>query len=138
MKTLTKEEFVYRAKLIHGDKYNYDKVVYINNYTPVEIFCKKCNEYFFQKPSSHLRGFGCKKCGYKEMWNKRHKMTQEEFIEKVKKIHNDNYDYSKVEYNKITDKVTIICKKCGKEFSQKAYVHLRGQGCPICRKRNNK
>ena len=35
----TTEQFIKEAKEIHGDKYNYDKVTYINSQTKVEIIC---------------------------------------------------------------------------------------------------
>lgn len=59
------------------------------------------------------------------------KLTTQEFIEKSRKIHGDRYDYSKVEYNKGTDKVLIICQEHG-EFYQTAKIHISGKGCPKC------
>lgn len=43
---LTTEEFIDRARNIHKDRYNYDKVKYIDIYTKVEIYCNSCKEYF--------------------------------------------------------------------------------------------
>lgn len=60
------------------------------------------------------------------------KHTNESFIEKCKKVHGDLYDYSKVSYKTIVDKVDIICRKHG-IFSQIAYVHLGDMGCPKCK-----
>ena len=59
------------------------------------------------------------------------KLTTEEFIAKAKAVHGDKYDYSKVEYVKSKEKVTIICLEHG-EFLQTPQKHLFGQGCPIC------
>ena len=59
------------------------------------------------------------------------KKTTNQFIEEAKKIHNDKYDYSKVEYINTETKVCIICKQHG-EFWQKPYKHLQGQGCIKC------
>jgi hypothetical protein len=56
------EEFVQRAKEVHGDKYNYDKVNYVNAKDKVIIICAKHGD-FDQAPDSHLRGQGCPKCG---------------------------------------------------------------------------
>ena len=55
----------------------------------------------------------------------------EEFIEKVKQIHGDKYDYSMVEYIRANEKVIIICKKHG-EYQQTPSNHLMGQECPRC------
>jgi len=53
--------FIRKAKKVHGDKYFYDKVNYINNSTKVEIICEK-HGVFTQIPYNHLKGYGCKKC----------------------------------------------------------------------------
>lgn len=57
------EEFIAKAKLIHGNKYNYDYVDYISNTTEVKIFCNTHKEFFWQEPSNHLQGAGCPECG---------------------------------------------------------------------------
>ena len=56
-----------------------------------------------------------------------------EFIKKAKNIHGDQYDYSKVKYTRLKDKVRIICPIHG-EFWQNANNHLHGSGCPVCSK----
>ena len=53
------------------------------------------------------------------------------FVEKAKKIHDNKYDYSKVEYINNRTKVCIICPEHG-EFWQVPASHLRGCGCPKC------
>ena len=56
------------------------------------------------------------------------------FLSKVNEVHGDRYDYSKVEYVKMHDKVIIICSYHG-EFTQTPHAHTRQkQGCPICAK----
>lgn len=60
------------------------------------------------------------------------RLTKEGFIEKARGIHGDKYDYSKVNYVRSDQKVTIICPKHG-EFHQTPNKHLLGQGCPKCR-----
>ena len=57
--------------------------------------------------------------------------TKDEFIKDAIEIHNDKYDYSKVEYVNNRTKVCIICPKHG-EFWMKPNSHLSGQGCPKC------
>lgn len=39
MKKLTTEEFIERARKIHGNKYDYSKVNYVNAKTKVCIIC---------------------------------------------------------------------------------------------------
>ena len=57
----TTEEFIKRAKEVHGDKYDYSKVEYIDNKTKICIICPKHGE-FLQTPNDHLNGYGCKIC----------------------------------------------------------------------------
>lgn len=58
----SKEYFLQKAKEIHGDKYDYSKVNYVDLNTPVCIICPKHGE-FIQKPNKHInRKQGCPKC----------------------------------------------------------------------------
>lgn len=41
----TSEEFITKAKEVHGDKYNYSKTDYYNNKTKVTIICPKHGEF---------------------------------------------------------------------------------------------
>ena len=125
------EEFIDKANIVHNGKYDYSKVKYVNSKTKVCIICP-VHGAFWQTPSSHLQGSGCRKCANDKLSNERI-MTTEEWVEKAKKVHGDRYDYSKVEYTGYYNKVTIICKKHG-EFQQIAYDHLQGKGCPKCRR----
>jgi very-short-patch-repair endonuclease len=119
------EEFITKAKHVHGDRYDYSKVNYINCKTKVVIICKKHGE-FLQRPEVHLRGSGCNKC------SGLYSPTTEEFIEKAKEKHGDTYDYSKVEYMNANTKVRIICREHG-EFLQTPSHHIgRGDGCIKC------
>lgn len=131
MKNKTTEEFIEQAKAIHGDRYDYSKVDYINNHTNVIIICPIHGE-FKQLPTNHLKGEGCYECG-KIRTSDSKKVSIEESIRKAKIIHGNFYDYSKVTYNKVADKVAIICPIHGK-FEQTMNNHLAGQGCPKCAK----
>jgi len=90
----TTEEFIEKAKKINGDKYDYSKVDYNNSKEKVTIICKIHGD-FFQTPSGHLKGDGCKKCAT-ETTAEKNKSNTFDFIEKAKKIHGDKYDYSMV------------------------------------------
>lgn len=77
-----------------------------------------------------MSGKGCPKCGNERIAESRRSNTAE-FIEKAKKIHNNTYDYSKVDYRSDCKPVIIICKKHG-EFYQTPNNHLNGSGCKQC------
>ena len=122
-KRLSKEEFIKKAREVHGDKYDYSKVEYVGALTKVCIICPEHGE-FWQVPSSHLNGNGCPKCGHKTP-------LIEDFVKKSKRKHGNKYDYSKAVYVDWKTKVCIICPEHG-EFWQKLNDHTNGQGCPTC------
>lgn len=123
-KRLTTKEFIENAKKVHGNKYDYSKVNYVNAKTKVCIICPKHGE-FWQTPDKHLRGHGCQKC------HPLRKKTTEEFINEAKLVHGDKYDYSKTEYNGANKKVCITCPEHG-DFMVFANLHLNGCGCKQC------
>lgn len=125
--------FIERAKQIHGDKYDYSKVQYINMHTKVCIICPEHGE-FWQIPNSHLSGRACPKCSTERAHALFRKST-EQFIEEAKKVHGDKYDYSKVEYIGNKEKICIICPEHG-EFWQSPIKHLKGNGCQRCIREN--
>lgn len=132
-KTLTTEEFIARARKVHGDKYDYSKVEYVDSKTKV---CIKCKEHgaFWQAPYSHIHGCGCPECGRISEIKKR-AMTKTDFIAKAIKKHGTFYDYSNVEYKGNKTPVLIVCPIHGK-FWQKPNVHLNGSKCPKCSNAN--
>ena len=130
-KKLTQEEFISRAKEVHGNKYDYSKTKYTSLKDKVCIICKKHGE-FWQKASHHLSGHQCSKCAAEERSKEKTK-TNENFIEDAKKVHGEKYDYSKTNYKNSNSKVCIICPEHG-EFWQEAGGHLQGAGCPKCGK----
>ena len=132
-KKLTTEQFIEKAKKIHGDKYDYSKVEYIDAKTKVKIICPEHGE-FWMSPNKHLLGQKCKMCSIKE-FSKTQTLTTEQFMEKAKKIQGDKYDYSKVNYINSQIKICIICPEHG-EFWQTPNSHLQGNGCPICATNN--
>jgi len=59
---LGKERFIERARKVHGDKFNYSMVEYIDAHTKVEIICPKHGE-FWQRPNNHTsQKQGCPSC----------------------------------------------------------------------------
>ena len=121
-----KDLFVSKSKKVHGDIYSYDDVQYLNCHEKVSIFCKKCNLFFSQKPSSHARGSGCPKC-----WGGKRFKSQDVFLKECIAVHGGKYDYSLVKYVSSVIKVDIICKTHGK-FNQIPTNHLQGYGCNRC------
>lgn len=128
----TTEKFIADAIKIHGSKYDYSKVEYINNASKVCIICPEHGE-FWQIARNHLNGDECPKCAIKKRVEKA-KWDTTEFIEKAKEIHGSKYDYSKAKYVGCNEKLTLICPAHG-EFQITPSAHLNGkQGCPECGK----
>jgi hypothetical protein len=124
LKKLTTEDFIIKAKDVHGDKYNYSMVEYVTAKIKVSILCSEHGE-FEQVPNNHLSGQGCPICGGKT------KLTIEEFIRKAKEVHGDKYDYSLVKYKNAITKVKIKCNTHNHVFEQMPYSHLRGDKLSI-------
>lgn len=139
-KKKTAEEFIQDAIKVHGDRYDYVKVKYVNSRTNIIIICKEHGE-FEQSPHSHLKGYNCYKCGRinasskvkntnnsKKYTNNR---VYKEIIEKYKDI-----DFQNINKRlKNTDKLNCICKKCNFEWKKQiSNIYIRGLKCPNCNK----
>jgi hypothetical protein len=118
------EDFIKKARAIHGDKYDYSKTVYTSVRDKVTIICPKHGEYK-STPPNHYKG-GCRQCAMEDK-----RLDQEGFLEQAIKVHGDKYDYSKAVYTRAADKLIIICPVHG-EFEQCANNHLSGNGCRLC------
>ena len=125
-KKLTTEEFIKKATLKRGDKFDYMLVNYKTSYCNVQIICKKCNYQFSEQANNHL--YGSKECPNCNIGSKK---TTERYIKDVVKIHGNKFDYSLVNYKSSQNYVNIICKKCSCVFSQRAASHYTS-GCPNC------
>lgn len=121
--------FIEKSLSIHGNKYDYSLVEYINYNKKVKIICPEHGS-FEQSPNHHLHGNGCRKCFYSNRT-----FNNKNFIEKSNKIHNSKYDYSLVNYINSYTKIEILCSTHG-IFKQKPNAHLRGQGCKKCKMNN--
>ena len=126
MRRLTQEEFINKCLEIHGNKYDYNKTIYVNTRTNITIVCKEHGE-FTMKPDNHAQQKqGCLKCALKN-----HKLVEisKERLEGLKTIHNNRYEYNDLSVN--DGYINITCKEHG-IFRQTIYIHERGHGCTQC------
>ena len=118
-------KFIENARKIHGDKYDYSKVEYVNSQTKVCIICKKCGYEFWQTPNAHLKGNGCKNC---QRLN--HILSVDEFITSSK------LQERKIELISNYVNASTICKfkcnNCGYEWDAIPFKIKSGRGCPSC------
>jgi len=124
MKRLTKSDFVKRACRLYEDTYDYSKVQLVNTSTKVCITCPQHGD-FWITPSNFLGGHKCPACSGRE------RVTKDVFVKRSNIMHENRYDYSKVEYRGLQIKVCIICPVHG-DFWQKPALHLNGNGCQKC------
>ncbi len=129
-KTLNTKVSIERLIKVHGDRYDYSKAIFIADKIKMEIICKKHGS-FFQTHTSHLAGFGCKKCR-SDLMSKTLTQNKEEAIKDFQKIHGNRYDYSEVNYEKSNKKVLIICNHCNTKFKVTPASHKSGTGCSNC------
>jgi len=122
------ENFIQKSKIKHNNKYDYSLVDYVSKYNEVKIICPVHGE-FEQEPVYHIRGNGCKKCA-----DDKKKSNTEFFIKKAKKLHENKYDYSLVDYIGVFNKVKIICSKHGIfQLTPNDHINCNKRGCPYCK-----
>lgn len=131
---VTKSEFIAKAKVVHGDRYNYSLVEYDGSKVRVKIICPE-HGLFEQMPSCHInQKQGCPSCGnIKKGLSQR--VEQDEFLRRAKQIH-PTLNFTKSTYQGNNRKVVVACDYHG-DFKIKP-MHLidRGQGCPECGREN--
>ncbi|MGI4871664.1 MAG: hypothetical protein ACRYFX_10850 [Janthinobacterium lividum] len=118
------KSFITRARAVHGDKYDYSKVDYVDSVTKIVIGCPQHGD-FEQQAGSHMFR-GCRSCGRDGLRTK-----LEDFIKAARQIHGDKYDYTSTTYLSARKQVLITCPKHG-TFSQQPALHLRGANCRRC------
>ena len=131
-KELTKETFIKRANEVHGNRYEYSKVIWNGSKSKVIITCHEHGD-FLQSPKDHLAGCGCRECAKLTMGSPR--MSISDFLRKAHEVHGNEYDYSLVKHIKNNrEKLPIKCRTHG-VFMQTAHAHIDAeQGCPECSK----
>lgn len=129
MQRLTTDKFIEKAKVKHGDFYDYSLAVYSISHNPLKIICPE-HGVFEQVANKHLCGKGCPNCGLVRRAKKRAKPLKD-FLKEAKKIHGDKYCYRDSVLKGMLESIEIRCRKHG-VFTQTAASHLRGHGCDAC------
>lgn len=126
---IDQNEFVRRAKAVHGEKYDLTKSVYRSYNQPVNVECPKHGT-FSVRASHFLNGVGCPKCAHVSV-GKTLQLTKDEFIKRLVALFGDRYDYSLVEYGGYKASVKLLCPEHG-VFEKQAGMLLAGKGCKQC------
>lgn len=132
---MTKEEFITKARAIHGDKYDYsllpETIKYKEN---VRIKCPVHGEFIKDFEHHYYKHQGCPKCSGKKRYN------NDEFIDKIKNLPSTkNLSFENCNYVNSRTKIQVFCHEKddnGKEhgiFYISPTHLLSGEGCPVCR-----
>jgi hypothetical protein len=126
MKKLTTEEFIKKAKNIHGDKYDYSKVNYISSKDNILLIDNNYLTEHLVRADSHI----IQKVGS----NIKNAINKKEFlIKEFESIHGNKYNYSRVNYTGAKKLIEILCKvENHGSFFQTPDNHKQGKGCIKC------
>ena len=123
------DEWIRRSIAAHNNFYQYDLNTFISLNDLVTIVCPLHGQ-FQQNADVHMRGHGCRACSSIRNSTKQLYST-EEFVTKANQVHDNKYSYKNSVYLNSHNRVTITCPTHG-DFSQVAYYHTAGHGCPAC------
>jgi hypothetical protein len=126
------DTFIEQAIKIHGDKYSYDQVEYVNTHTKVKIVCKR-HGVFEQTPNKHIskKQQGCKKCKVFKDTEEYFKEMRDKFVEKSLIVYKGFYSYENFIYKDSRIKSYVTCPVHG-DFLITVSSHIRGSGCVKC------
>ena len=130
---ISKEEFIEKAKKIHGDKYDYSNIPdRVSAEEEIEIFCNECNSYFkSSRRKIMMADTPCSFC-YSKLRGKQRTKTFEWFEKEIEKIHDNKYSLYKDKYLNTKTETVVFCKKCNKDFKIIPMHLLQGGGCQRC------
>ncbi len=135
-----KQDIITRSIQVHGSLYDYSKSTPTIMAEKMSVICS-IHGIYLVSPSSHIyKKCGCPKCKYDKMMINRKSTNStwstSQFVDVANIKHNNQYDYSLVQYKNAHTKVTIICNQHG-NFTITPSDHIRGNngfgsGCQIC------
>jgi hypothetical protein len=121
----TTEQVIAEIKLRHGDRFLYDRLVYVDCNTKVTVGCR-IHGYFDKWPNDLKHGSGCPRCSGT-------KVLPEEFITEMQAKHTE-FDFSLFEYVTAKKPSTVICRKHGEFLMTPNWLKNAGpnRGCAKC------
>jgi hypothetical protein len=130
-KRVTTEEFIRRARKVHGELYDYSRVVLLSTNLPVTIICREHGP-FEQWAANHLRGTGCPACSRKRVARAR-TLPPSEIEARVRNLH-PSYVLDRDSYQARENPSTWRCTRHDTVFcaSPESLAHRKNAGCPSC------
>lgn len=133
-KTLTTEQWIMKARSVHGDRYDYSKAVYKSARTKLIVTCKEHGDFEID-PSNHIHlKRGCKICSggtFINADNSKKRLTQTQFLQKANNVAPVNLDFSKSVFHDTRTKVIVTCKIHG-DFEILPSNLFQGANCRRC------
>lgn len=127
----TLEEFINKANIVHGYKYDYSKSIYLGANNKIEIICPTHGS-FWTTPSGHTNNkVNCLKCSILHR-----KKSNKQFIKECKLVRPE-YNYDKTQYVNNKTKCTIICYSHGDFEIYPNNILFYNYGCPTCYNNTN-
>lgn len=132
----TTEQVIEDFRKVHGNRYLYDKFVYVDKDQHAIMTCR-CHGDFQMNPNNHQHGQNCPECAKIHRSRVKINKYRDICITKFREVHGNKYDYSQVVYKLGRQNVTIICPivtngKIHGPFLQTPESHWGGSGCPTC------
>jgi len=120
------KDYVIKARKVHNNQYSYVKI-------DEKYVCYICMAHgvLKQYKTDHLMGKGCKYCGWLDSAKHKH-VVLEDVVDELNKIHNNRYEYIRLERRR--DKNPLLIYNCPLhgEVRQDYQNHKKGKGCPGC------
>jgi hypothetical protein len=125
---LTIDDFIINSQARFGNKFSYEKTVYIDRFSELVVTCDVHDDIILTPEQHRWSKHGCPKCDYEIPRAKKKQVV----LDKARRIHGDLYDYSRVVFTNTSDKVEIGCSAHG-SFWQSLYDHVNKRNrCPHC------
>lgn len=124
------EQVVRLFKSVHGDRYDYSKVVVSAAMSNVTIICREHGEFEQIAQVHYLAKGGCPACAIFSKVQCQ-PVPYIEFLRRALAAHGTTYTYDESSYSGMAGDITAVCETHG-TFQQRCFDHVYGAGCPPC------
>lgn len=126
------EDFLKKAKDIHGEKYSYNQDSFRGMRKKTKITCSAHGE-FYQTAIEHVAGSGCKLCSF-QATSERQKIDRETLLKRLHSINNRKYEFNISNYETLHSTIEVFCLEHQIKFKARVGNFLNGKiGCPCCK-----
>jgi hypothetical protein len=138
---LSNQDFIERAKSIHGDNLSFESTFYSGSLHKVTVTCKIHGDFLITASNLINNKQGCRQCSIKKGCDKK-KTTKESLLNKISNRDGfRNFDFSKVKDSfHLREELIISCSKHGEIKTNAANIlrYKKSFGCAKCRSNDSK